>query len=253
MYGIPITEYSTMRFGASADRSEILGFSRTVLEINQFLAEHGRQYRQSSITLGYAFDTRDRTIFPESGTRQNFILQRALPSSDLEYYKFNYRADYYWPVFSESVFHFEYDIGVGDGFGDLNQLPFFEKYVAGGARSLRGFEARSIAPEGTQLLRTSRQSPLGGDLMTIGSLEYILPPLGEGASARGLVFYDFGSVYPEWDDFDASEFRSSYGIAINWLSPMGAMTISYAVPLEKQPQDTSDDIKRLQFSVGASF
>jgi outer membrane protein insertion porin family len=122
---------------------------------------------------------------------------------------------------------------------------------------LRGFEPRSIAPRGrvfdpiSNILRVSRE-PLGGDLLTVGSLEFVLPPFGDGTSSRTVIFYDAGNVFPNYYDFDMKEFRSAVGIAHNWLAPIGPMTFSYAYPLEYEEQDR-ENIERFDFSVGGTF
>jgi outer membrane protein insertion porin family len=273
-YGIPLTEYSAIYLGLGASSTEIVAGTRAADVIWAFLRQQedhqvlffpgtsiplsvSTEVFQITTTANYIYDTRNRSIFPDEGTRQSIALELTTPGSDLEYYKINHNADYYWPIFGKSVFHAKYNIGIGEGLNGLDGLPFFEKYLAGGARSIRGFEPRSIAPEELIAGQTVRNEftliPYGGDLLTVGSLEYILPPFSDEFSARMLFFYDFGSVYPELNDFDVSEFRSSAGIALNWLSPLGPMSMNYAKPLKRLDQDDSDDIKRFQFTVGTSF
>ena len=56
--------------------------------------------------------------------------------------------------------------------------------------------------------------------------------------------------------FDLGELRSSAGIAVQWLSPMGLFRLSYAVPLRWQDatrRQYGDDIEEIQFSVGTAF
>jgi outer membrane protein insertion porin family len=52
------------------------------------------------------------------------------------------------------------------------------------------------------------------------------------------------------DDFDVSELRYSVGIGGTWLSPIGPLTISFALPLNDEP---GDDTQPLQFTIGTSF
>ena len=51
--------------------------------------------------------------------------------------------------------------------------------------------------------------------------------------ARVSAFLDFGNVYNGADNFDAGELRASVGVALLWRSPMGPLSISYALPLRK--------------------
>ena len=70
------------------------------------------------------------------------------------------------------------------------------------------------------------------------------------AFARISAFVDFGNVYNGWDNFSANDLRISTGIALLWRSPMGPLSISYAIPLRKQD---SDQVERLQFSFGGQL
>jgi outer membrane protein insertion porin family len=248
-YGIPLSEYSMLSLGGTVSSSEIgqtvIGsVSSSPAEVNAFLQQYGDRYDQLSLNIGYFYDTRNRSIFVDRGTLRAINLEWATPGSDLEYYKIDYAADHYWQAWGRSVFHIDYNVGIGRGVGNLDELPFYEKYVLGGIRSLRGFEARSIGP------RDSRGAPYGGDLRTAGSLEFIFPPLSDQGSARVLLFYDVGNVFRKVEDFDIDDMRSSIGLSINWLAPVGAMTFSYAEPIMRQP---GDEVERFQFSVGGNF
>jgi outer membrane protein insertion porin family len=259
-YGIPLSEYSFLSLGSTVSNTEIAlsAASATSQEVSDFLAASGNDFDQLSVDMSYIHDTRNRSIFPEKGARYSVGINAAVPGSDLEYYKLDFNVDYYWPanwLWSRSVFYVKYNTAFGEGLGDLEELPFFEKYLLGGVRSLRGFEARSVAP------KDSFGNPYGGDLRVAGSLEYIFPPLGKEASARAMMFYDFGNVYPTKQDFDADEFRTSIGVALQWLAPVGAMTFSYAKPLEYEKgsqnilgqRTGNDELEEFQFTVGGSF
>lgn len=272
-YQIPISEFSSMQVGASLSVTDIIQtVDSYIAEINDFIDEHGKHHEQLMIPVGYVFDTRNRTIFPDRGTRQSVGLSYSTAGSDLSYYILSHRGDTYWPSVWSSVFRLRTDIVYGAGRYDLKELPFYEKLSTGGNSSIRGFEPRSLGPRGT-LERPDNapiptDSTLGGDLLTTGSLEWIFKP-GKDAegSARIVLFYDFGNAFATKEDFDINEFRTSYGVALRWLSPMGAMTLSYAEPIKRQravpandiPGDPAefgiraDKVERFQFNVGASF
>ena len=130
-------------------------------------------------------------------------------------------------------------------------LPFFENFYAGGISSsgkVRGFVDNTLGPF-YQTASGFRQ-PLGGSFLVAGSVEAIFPKLFDSPAARVSAFLDFGNVYNGFDNFDAGELRVSTGIALLWRSPMGPLSISYAIPLRKQ--DT-DQVERLQFSFGGQL
>ncbi len=128
-------------------------------------------------------------------------------------------------------------------------LPFFENFYAGGTRSVRGFKDNTLGPREAALYSSYLQ-PIGGAVKTVGSVEMIFPTLIDSSAARASAFVDFGNVFANVDDFDAGELRASTGLALMWRSPMGPITISYAMPIKKQD---GDQIERLQFTFGGSF
>lgn len=130
-------------------------------------------------------------------------------------------------------------------------LPFFENYYAGGVSPsgrVRGFVDNTLGPRVPNAY--GYLQPLGGALKTIGTVEMFFPKLIDSPAARVSAFVDFGNVYKDFNSFSASDFRVSTGIALMWRSPMGPITISYALPLRKQDDDR---IERLQFTFTGAF
>ena len=130
-------------------------------------------------------------------------------------------------------------------------LPFFENFYAGGISSsgrVRGFVDNTLGPRTGSAFGFSR--PIGGSVKTVGSLELFFPRLFDTPAARISAFVDFGNVYKDWASLDAGELRASTGVALLWRSPMGPISISYAIPLRTQP---FDETERLQFSFGGQF
>ncbi len=130
-------------------------------------------------------------------------------------------------------------------------LPFFENFYAGGISSggrVRGFVDNTLGPRTVSTFGYSR--PLGGALKTVGSLELFFPRLFDTNAARVSAFLDFGNVYKDWNTFDASLLRASTGVALLWRSPMGPISISYAIPLRTEQFDQTE---RLQFTFGGNF
>jgi outer membrane protein insertion porin family len=130
-------------------------------------------------------------------------------------------------------------------------LPFFENFYAGGISSngrVRGFTDNTLGPSYSSGF--GYKQPLGGSMLLAGSVEAIFPKLFDSPSARVSAFLDFGNVYDGYNNFSASELRASAGIALLWRSPMGPLSISYALPLR---QKDGDQIERLQFNFGGQL
>ena len=283
-YGIPLSEYSRLTFGLTLKVAELFDTLNSPDEVKSFLysppatgsaqsadcAEvgvlnsdgitlktptavacavgDGEKYTTLSPFVGYIYDTRNRTVFAEKGMYHSVSVEISLPGSDLELYKTSYSAEYYKPAIGKSVLLFKHALSYGGGYGKgLRELPPYEKYTAGGIRSLRGFRSQTLrSDEGTI---DSFNRSYGGDFRITGSLEYIFPPPGNSNLRFGL-FYDFGNVFTNINKFEARELRSSIGIALNWLTPIGALVFSYAEP---QQTKSVDDIQRFQFTIGGLF
>ncbi|MDQ7015049.1 MAG: outer membrane protein assembly factor BamA, partial [Gammaproteobacteria bacterium] len=246
-YGIPVNEFTTVKLGAGLERSDIFSTENSSDEIKSFVGSIGKQrFDGSNIDASLSYDRRNRTVFAEQGWLHRLSLDWSLPSSDLEFYKLGYDFEYYYPVTDRYVLSLRNEIKYGEGYGSRIDLPFFEKYYAGGIRSVRGYKAYSLGP------KDSRGEPAGGDFKTVSTLELIFPPpfVEEPGSTRISFFIDNGNVFTKAEDFQLTELRSSIGVAFLWLSPIGPLSISYGEPINSRSGDTED---KVQFTIGTLF
>ncbi len=246
-YGIPLSEYATFRLGIGWESNNVETTDGTSDEIINFIAQHDDNYHDYFFNLGHTYDTRDRTIFATQGLVNKLSAKVIVPGSDLEYFKISNQFDYYYPLTSGLVLSTSANISYGDGYqGGLGELPFYTRYFVGGVRSLRGFKSGSLGP------KDSNNDATGGDFKTVGSIELVFPvPLSESSKTTRLsTFVDFGNVFADYEDFDEKAFRVSGGLSFVWLAPIGPLTFSYAVPLEKE---SGDRVERFQFTIGTIF
>jgi outer membrane protein insertion porin family len=243
--GIPTSEFNTVNLGLSFEGTRIRTTGATPQSFRDFLDENGREYAFLTAETGWSRDTRNRTIFPESGAKNTISLETALPESDLTLYQVTYRFEGYVPLAERLVGQADWRVSGGDGYGDSEGLPFFRHYFAGGIRSVRGYAPSSLGPE-------EEGDAIGGDLVTSASVQLIFPPpfATRTGQTRLSLFYDFGNVYRDYDAFDASALRSAAGIALNWRSPVGPLSFSYANAIDPRP---GDDTESFQFTIGTFF
>ena len=66
------------------------------------------------------------------------------------------------------------------------------------------------------------------------------------------LFLDFANVWEVDynDNLDSNKIRSSTGFALNWYSPIGPLTFSYAIPLSEADTDVTEKVR---FQIGTSF
>ena len=144
------------------------------------------------------------------------------------------------------MFSLNGELGYGTSYGGTTELPIFKNYFAGGPTSVRGYQSYSLGP------RDSTGDPIGGNAKVVANAELYFPSPLYTDTMRFLTFFDAGSVFDTegGKGLDTSEFRYSAGVGLAWLSPVGAITMSFAQPLKK---DSQDEPEQFQFTFGTTF
>jgi len=270
-YGIPLSEFNTLSMGYGASQISITpSATNPSLDVTLFLEEQNNNTLFNNLTLNSSFthDTRNRTVFATAGSQQTIAMNMTVPGSDLEYYKLSYITNTYIGITSATTLLLRSNLAYGDGYGTTSALPFFERYFAGGIRTVRGFESNSLGPRDPE-----SGYAVGGNMRVTAGADYIFPiPFVEKApsSVRLSAFYDIGNVYLNdyhtynapygTNGFQADQLRSSVGLSFVWISPIGPLVFSYAKALNAVsssgtglPDDYGDRLRAFQFSIGSSF
>ena len=77
-----------------------------------------------------------------------------------------------------------------------------------------------------------------------------MPLLEDVKQFRLSTFFDIGNVFGTKQHFELGDLRYSAGLSAIWLSPLGALTFSYAVPIKSE---ATDEEQPFQFTFGTSF
>ncbi|MES1944174.1 outer membrane protein assembly complex, YaeT protein [Salinisphaera sp. PC39] len=253
-YGLPLTEYTTLRAGVGAQRNEITSVGFLSGQVVEFINRNGREFFTYEFRTGISRDTRNRTFFATRGTLTELNFDFKLPGSDLEYYVANFRHERYfnigrWSDWLSDKFVLESQLRIADAalYGSGTDVPPYDNFFAGGARSVRGFEDGSLGP------RDTFDNPYGGQFLTTLQNELVIPTFleSDNKSTRLALFYDIGNVFSGADRFEASELRKSGGVAFYWFTPFfGLLRVSYAAVVDDQP---GDEVDRFQFSFGVGL
>ncbi len=267
-FGVPFTEYDVVFFGGRFEHTKVeltesspltyinyvQQLTNNVEQCNRFLGDPttpdvGCNSSAATNTfigsIGWQRDSRDSGITPTRGRYQRAYFESTLPSGALRYFRATYQHTYYWPITPDYTLSVNGEIDYGHGYGG-RPLPVFKNFYAGGIGSVRGYDTSSIGP------RDANGDPIGGAKRANGNVELLfpLPGTGKDRSFRGFTFFDSGGVYAEDQGYALSGLRYSVGFGINWLSPLGALRLSYAIPLKSKPDDR---LQRLQFTIGNGF
>jgi outer membrane protein insertion porin family len=241
--GVPVTELDTINYGLAYERTSIKTFPDSPLIYLDYVATFGDTNDALLGTIGWTRDGRDSLIYPTRGAMHKASLELALPGPSLNYYRAAYQYQRYFPLTRDYVFMVNADLGYGDGYGDTPVLPFFKNFFVGGVNSLRGYRVFTVGPKDAQ------GNPRGGSQKYLGNFELLFPfpGLAGDRSVRMSAFFDTGMAT---DKFDASEMRASLGLSVLWVSPMGPLKISAAMPFREQPGDRK---QVFQFTFGGAF
>jgi outer membrane protein insertion porin family len=278
-YGYPISEYQRLSFGLTYQHSELLSSTNSTQQAQDWVANNGNPFIEDigngivffgtefdtiEMIAGWSYDSRNRSLFATRGTRQQLFLSVAVPGSDVEYFQARYNFTKYMPITPKWVVLFNAELGVGEAMGATTALPPYKQFYGGGPQSVRGFKESYLGP------RDSFGRPYGGNMLVASQLELIIPLPDKFASqARASIFYDVGNVFntgevaftdklgsPVEYKPDLDELRTSIGIGVQWLAPLGLFRFSYAYPLNEYKGNDryyGDELERFQFSIGQAF
>ena len=260
-YGIPVADDSKFTFSTRFQRINFDVGSNTARKIQDFLVDHDADcvyvdkirpenlrncdvsYYNLTMIGSFAFDTRDRSLFTRDGTLWQVSALSTLPGSGLEYYTLSYQQEEYLPLTDDVTFSVKSEAAYGDGYGGTSDLPFSQKFVLGGSRTVRGYEANTLAP------LDEFGNPFGGNLKLALTFELTFPiPIFDESNVNTVMFFDSGYVFEELEDVDPSQIRGSLGIGLSWLSPLGGISMSLTLPINDQPTDQTESF---QFNLGS--
>jgi outer membrane protein insertion porin family len=241
-------------------------YSRSAVDSYGNLYEFfGSKYTSFEFSGGWYLQSLNRGLFPDRGQRQSLTISSSIPGSSVEYYVADYQLVQYIPIWRRFTGLINVNVSYGDAFGSTTALPPYRQFYAGGPDTVRGFRESRMGP------KDNFGNPYGGNLLTVGRAELILPvPAKWQTSARVSLFYDIGNVFSTGDvefygddgltpltyKFKLKNLRRSAGVSVEWLAPLGLFRFSYGVPLNSSKGDGPlwpDERERFQFSIGQAF
>ncbi len=253
-FGVPITDRDTIQYGLGFEDTKITIFPTSPLFYTDYVRDFGEKNTAITASIGWIRDGRDSLIYPTTGTMQRVFVDGGLPGGTLRYYRTNYQYQRYFALSREYTLMWNAELGYGGGYGG-KALPFFKNYYLGGVSSIRGYRLNSVAP------RDANNDPRGGTRKLLGNLEFLFPMPGliNDRSVRMSAFFDAGTVIDPgappvagYSNFSSlgSSMRYSTGVGLAWVSPMGPLKFSVAVPLASTQLDHR---QIFQFTFGGVF
>jgi outer membrane protein insertion porin family len=175
-------------------------------------------------------DRRDNIRDPTRGNLVTTSLEVADKhwGSEVNFVSFFNQTSYYTSV-RGGVIAISGRIGWKQPYGGDTELPISERFFGGGSTTLRGFDSYEAGP-----VKNGRL--IGGQLMTIGNLEYRVPlSFIPFRNLQGAVFYDTGNVFEHYSDFALTEFTHSVGTGLRYITPIGPIRFDVGFTLRPKP------------------
>ena len=200
-------------------------------------------YWDSFIKLNMNYDKRNQKFQTSSGFKSFYSLDLPIISDTntiKNYYNYSHYFDFFEKNFSSISFHLQ----TANSLNNKN-IKLSERVVIPSSR-LRGFEAGRVGPK-------DGDDFIGGNYAySINFASNVPNVLEESQNLDFLIFADAADIWGV--DYNSSikgdGIRSSIGVALDWMSPVGPMNFSLAYPVTK---NTGDKTESFRFNLGTSF
>lgn len=247
-FGVPFTETDTVYFGAGVEKTSIVPGTALPTSYQTYADQFGYDSTAVPLTIGWGRDRRDSALAPNSGRYQRANAEWSV-AGDVRYLRSTYQYQEYIPLSKQFTAAFNAEVGLGVASGD-RAYPVFKNFYGGGLGSVRGFEQGSLGPKDVSGVAVggTRKLNLNAELLTP------FPGAGNDRTLRMYAFLDVGGVAGSDGGIalneDANSLRSSMGVGISWISPVGPLRLAFAKPIKKFE---GDRIQSMQFQIGTSF
>ena len=248
------TEKTGFSFGTSYEQYKDIFFSPTISNYYESISTNSKasaakrkqdgDYLDVNLNYDLTLNKLNRNFNPSDGFK--LILSQELPFYSEDYTlinKLNYSK--YFESDGGTIFTLGFLAATSNSLS--NDDARITKRVFIPQKKLRGFEPGKIGPK-------DNDDYIGGNFGTAFNLASTLPRLfTEVQDLDVSLFFDAANVWGvDYDSSidDNSKIRSSTGVALDWFTPIGPLSLSYAIPITKNSTDTTENFR---FNIGTTF
>ena len=230
-------------------KSTLLEFEKKEKDLRKIEEEIKKQKKQdgnyfdSFIGLDFFYDKRNQKYQTTSGFFSNYDISIPILSENNTLTN-NYNYKIFKELYENNVSTFAFSLrGASSLSGDNIKLSE-RLYIPG--RKLRGFESGKIGPkDGSDFI--------GGNYVSTINATTTIPKILENVqSVHIVVFADAANIWGvDYDSsLDKSGIRSSVGVGLDWLTPVGPLTFSFSEAITKASTDVTESFR---FQLGTTF
>ena len=200
-------------------------------------------YFETQFRYGLTLNRLNQNFQPTEGSRTSFYQTIPLYTDDNTLENM-FKFSKYYSLKDEMIFSLKfYTKAVNSLTGDDVRVT---KRVFIPSRQLRGFERGKIGPQdGGDYIGGN----YGASLNFAATLPKLLPEFEEVDFS---IFLDLANVWgvDYNDSLDDNKLRSSTGLAIDWFTPIGPLSLSISQPITKS---NTDKTEKIRFNIGTTF
>ena len=229
--------YATLGLNFSYDDLRTVGSASTALK------KQSGEFSEISGSYGFKYDKRNRAFMPTDGSvisfKQNLPIyaDRPFVGNTVQMSSYKEITD---NIIGAGKFYFTSINGISDKDVRVSKRRFLS------SSRLRGFEAGRIGPK-------DGDDYVGGNYAYSINFTSNIPQIFE--ESQNLDFLFFADAADIWGvDYDSSikgdGIRSSVGLALDWMSPVGPLNFTLAYPIAKKNGDKTESFR---FNLGTTF
>ena len=229
-----------VRLGLKASHDDL----QTEDSASAALKKQNGTYSELTGNYGFTFDQRDKAFMPTSGSIITF--GQSIPIAADKAFIVNTISSSFYKSLSENIIgSTKIYLASINGLGGEDVRISKRRGIS--SSRLRGFEKNKVGP-------VDGSDHVGGNYVAALNFETNLPNiLPENSNADVGLFLDFGNVWGV--DYDSSidesnKLRSSTGVTVNWLSPIGPLNFVISQNLSKADTDVTESFT---FNLGTTF
>lgn len=202
-------------------------------------------YLSTKLFYNISKDKRNRKFQTTEGSLINFGQVLSTPAiSDVPFLKNYVNGSFYHSLSKKITLNAKLGASAINGL-DSSDIKLSDRLFLSN-KNLRGFESMGVGPK-------EGNDHIGGNYSAYANFSSTFPnPLPEKWNANSIFFFDIGNVWgvDYTTSADDSKIRSSTGVALDWISPLGPLSITLAKPLSKSDGDLTESFN---FTLGTSF
>ncbi len=200
-------------------------------------------YFDNFLGMNFNYDKRNQKFQTTSGFFSNYSVDiPVLSDTNTLMNSYNYKI--FKELYDENVSTISFLLRSSTSITGDNVKLSERLYIP--ARKLRGFEAGKVGPK-------DGSDYIGGNYISTINATSTIPYFLENIQSVDVVmFADVGNIWgvDYNNSLDVDEIRSSVGVGLDWLTPVGPLTFSLAHPIT---QAESDVTEMFRFNLGTSF